>query len=100
MLDLKTKRCPRPKSEGTFCLKVQHIICCPNPLSIIVLLYPNWCRIKHSIQTTHKQTDNDQTGLNLDELIWNELVLCKFTLTSPHLSTSPILRQQKKLTKL
>ena len=28
-----------------------------------------------SIQTIHKQTDHDQTGLNLDELIWDELAL-------------------------
>ena len=73
MLDLKTKCCPRPRA--TFCLKVQHIICCPNLQSIIVLLYLHWFRIKYSIQTIHKQTDHDQTGLNLDELIWDELAL-------------------------
>ena len=56
MLDLKTK-------------------CCPNPQSIIVLLYLHWFRIKYSIQTIHKQTDHDQTGINLDELIWDELAL-------------------------
>ena len=36
-----------------------------------VLLYLHWFRIKYSIQ----QTDHDQTGLNLDELIWDELAL-------------------------
>ena len=33
----------RPRE--TFWLKVQHIICCPNPQSIIVLLYLQWVRI-------------------------------------------------------
>ena len=30
------------RPRATFCLKVQHIICCPNPQSIIVLLYLHW----------------------------------------------------------
>ena len=60
------------RPRATFCLKVQHIICCPNPQSIIVLLYLHWIRITYSIKTIHKQTDHDQTGLNLDELIWDE----------------------------
>ena len=59
--------------RATYDLKVQHIICCPNPLSIIVLLYFLWLRIKYSTHTIHKQTDHDQTGLDLDELIWDEL---------------------------
>ena len=77
MLDLKTKCCPRPGPRATFCLKVQHIICCTDPQSIIVLLYMylHWLRITYSIKTIHKQTDHDQTGLNLDELIWDELAL-------------------------
>ena len=50
------------RPRATFCLKVQHIICCPNPQSIIVLLYLPWFRIKYSIQTIHKQTDYDQTA--------------------------------------
>ena len=53
----------------------QHIICCPNPQSFIALLYLHWLRIKYSIKTIHKQTDHDQTGLNLDKLIWDELAL-------------------------
>ena len=69
MLDLKTKCCPRPKAEVNIFLKVQHITCRPNSQSIIVLLYLHWFRIKYSIQTIHKQTNLDQTGLNLDELI-------------------------------
>ena len=62
------------RPRATFCLQVQHIICCLNPQSIIVLLYLHWFRIKYSmtIQTIHKQW-HDQTGLNLDELIWDEL---------------------------
>ena len=56
MLDMKTK-------------------CCPNPQSIIVMLYLHWFRIKNSIQTIHKQTDHDQIGFNLDGLIWDELAL-------------------------
>ena len=86
MLDLQTKCCPRPRA--TFCLKVQHIICCPNPQSIIVLLYLHWFRIKYSIQTIHKQTDHDQTGLNLDKLILDELDLVwinSYTITPVHL---------------
>ena len=66
------------RPRATFCLKVQHIICCPNPQSIIVLLYLHWFRIKYNIQTIiHNQTDHDQTGLNLDdwELIYYELAL-------------------------
>ena len=47
----------------------------PESQSIIVLLYLHWFRIKYSIQTIHKQTDHDQTGLNFDELIWDELAL-------------------------
>ena len=39
-----------------------------------VLLYLHWFR-KYSIQTIHKQTDYDQTGLNLDELIWDKYTL-------------------------
>ena len=65
----------RPKVKMTFCLKVQHIICCPSYLSIIVLLYLHWFRIKCNIQTIHKQNDNDQPGFNLDEMIWDELDL-------------------------
>ena len=65
MLDLNTK----------CCLKDQHITCCPNPKSIIVLLYIHWFRIMYSIQTIHKQTDHEQTGPTLDELIWDELAL-------------------------
>ena len=75
------------RSRATFWLKVQHIICCPNPQSIIVLLYLHWFRIKCSIQTIHKQTDHDQTGLNLDELIWDELALVlinSYTITHVH----------------
>ena len=45
------------RTRATFCLQVQHIICCPHHQSIIVLLYLHWFRIKYSIQTTHKQTD-------------------------------------------
>ena len=71
-----------------FCfLKVQHMICCPNPQSIIVLLYLHWLRIKYSIQTIHKQTDHDQTGLKLEELIWDELALVwinSYTITPVH----------------
>ena len=63
------------RPRATFCLQVQHIICYPNPQSIIVLLYLHWFMIKYSIQTIHKNTDHDQTGLNLDELIWDELAL-------------------------
>ena len=65
----------------------QHIICCQNPQSIIVLLYLHWFRIKYSIQIIHKQTDHDQTGLNLDELIWDELALVwinSYTITPVH----------------
>ena len=29
--------------------------------------------IKYSIETIHKQAEYDQTGLNLDEFIWDEL---------------------------
>ena len=55
-------------------MKFKHIICCSNPLSIIVLLYLHWLRLKYSIQTIHKKLhDHNQTGLNLDELIWGEL---------------------------
>ena len=89
MLDLKTKCCPTSKAEGNILsetykgktkfnidlIKVQHIICSPNPQSIIVVLYLYWLRIKYSIQTIHQQTDHDQTGLNLDELILDELAL-------------------------
>ena len=75
MLDLKKNVARGLRPRATFCLKVQHIICCPNPQSIIVLLYLHWFRIKYSIQTIHKQTDHDQTDLNLDELIWDELAL-------------------------
>ena len=63
------------RPRATFCLKVQHIICCPHHQSIIVLLYLHWFRIRYSIQTIHKQTYHDQTGLNLDELIWDQLAL-------------------------
>ena len=85
MLDLKTKCCRRPRA--TFYLQVQHIICCPNPQSIIVLLYLHWIRITYSIKTIHKQTDHDQTVLNLDELIWDELALVwinSYTITPVH----------------
>ena len=78
----------RPRT--TLCLQVQHIICCPNPQSIIVLLYLHWFRIKYSIQTIHKQTDHDQTGINLDELIWDELALVwinSYTIIPVHLSS-------------
>ena len=78
-------RGPRPRA--TFCLKVQLIIWCPNPQSIIVLLYLHWFRIKYSIQTIHKQTDHDQTGLNLDELILDEFALVlinSYTITPVH----------------
>ena len=78
-------RCRRPRA--LFCLKVQHIICCQNPQSIIVLLYLHWFRIKYSIQSIHNQTDHDQAGLNLDELFWNELawvwINC-YTITPVH----------------
>ena len=73
MLDLKTKCCPRPKS-------------------IIVLLYPHWFKINYSIQSIHKQTDDDQTGLNLDELIWDELALVRINSYTSHLSMSSRLR--------
>ena len=76
------------RPRATFCLKVQHIICCPHHKSIIVLLYLHWFRIKYGIQTTYKQTDNDQTGLNLHELIWDELALVRinsYTITSVHI---------------
>ena len=43
------------------------------PEAKIVLLYLLWFRIKYSIQTIHKQTDDGQTGLSLDELIWDEV---------------------------
>ena len=82
MLDLKTKCCPRPKA--TFCLLVQHIICCPNIQLKIVLIYLHWFRIKYSIQTITKQTDHDQTGLNLDELIWDEKLYCELKLLHHH----------------
>ena len=75
------------RPRATFCLKVQHIICCPNPQSIIVLLYLHWFIIKYSVQTIHKHTDHNQTGLNFDELIWNELVLVwinSYTITPVH----------------
>ena len=36
------------RPRASFCLKVQHIICCPNPQSIIVLLYLHWFSIKYS----------------------------------------------------
>ena len=75
------------RPRATFCLKVQHIICCPHHQSIIVLLYLHWFRIKYSIQTIHKQIDHDQTGLNLDELIWDELALVwinSYTITHVH----------------
>ena len=78
------------RPRATFCLKVQHIICCPNPQSIIVLLYLHWLRITYtwySIKPIHKQTLNDQTGLNLDELIWDELALVwinSYTITPVH----------------
>ena len=68
MLDLKTK-------------------CCPNPRSIIVLLYLHWLRIKYSIQTIHKQTDHDETSLSLDELIWDKLALVwinSYNITTVH----------------
>ena len=58
-----------------FCLKVQHIIRCPHHQSISVLLYFHCFRIKYSIETIHKHTDNDQTGQDLDELILDELDL-------------------------
>ena len=67
------------RNEATFCLKVKHIICCPNPKLIIVLLYLHW--------TVYKRTDHDQTGLNLDELIWDELALVwinSYTITPVH----------------
>ena len=44
------------RPRATFCLKVQHIICCPNSQSIIVLLYLHWFMIKYSIQTIYKNT--------------------------------------------
>ena len=87
------------RPRATFWLKVQHIICCPNPQSIIVLLYLHWVRIKYSIQTIHKQTNHDQTGLNLDELIWDELALVwinSYTITLVHI----IQVANKKLTQL
>ena len=73
------------RPRATFCLKVQHIICCPHHQSLIVLLYLHWSRITYSIKTIHKQTDHDQTGLNLDELIWDELALVwiNFYTTTP-----------------
>ena len=71
-----------------FCL-IFFLICWPNPLSITVLLYLHWLRIKYSIQTIHKQTDHDQTGLNLDELFGTNKFYCELTLTPSHLSTSP-----------
>ena len=75
------------RPSAIFCLKVQHIICCPNPQSIIVLLYLHCFRIKYSIETIHKLTDHDQTGLNLDELIWDELAsvwINSYTITPVH----------------
>ena len=75
------------RPRATFCLQVKHIICCPNPQSIIVLLCLHWLRINYSIQTIHKHTDHDQTGLNLDELIWDELALVwinSYTITPVH----------------
>ena len=75
------------RPRATFCLKVQHIICFPNPQSIIVLLYLHWLRITYSIKTKHKQTDHDQTGFNFDELIWDELALVwiySYTITPVH----------------
>ena len=81
------------RPRATFCLKVQHIICCPNPQSIIVLLYLHWLRITYSIKTIHKQTDHDQTGLNWDELIWDELALVRinsYTITPAH-----VIREQQ-----
>ena len=76
------------RPRATFCLKVQHIISCPNPQSIIVLLYLHWLKIKYSIQTIHKQTDHDHTDYNLDELICDELALVwlnSYTITSVHI---------------
>ena len=75
--------------RALFCLKVQHIICCPNLQSITVLLYLHWFRIKYSTQTIHKQSDHDQTGLNLDELILDELALVLINSTPSQMSTSP-----------
>ena len=80
-----------PEAEGRgqhmICLKVQHIICCPHHQSIIVLLYLHLFRVTYSIQNIHNQTDHDQTGLNLDELIWDELALVwinSYTITPVH----------------
>ena len=74
--------------QNVFCMKVQHIISCPNPQSIIVLLYLHWLKIKYSIKTIHKQTDHDHTDFNLDELICDELALVwlnSYTITSVHI---------------
>ena len=63
------------------------------------LLYLHWFRIKYSIQTIHKQTDHDQTGLNLDELILDEFALVlinSYTITPVHV----IQVVSKKLTQL
>ena len=75
------------RPRAIFCLQVQHIICCPHHQSIIVLLYLHWLMIMYSIKTIHKQTDHDQTGLNLDELIWDKLALVwinSYTITPVH----------------
>ena len=45
------------------------------PSQYFFWLYLHRFRIKYSIQTIYKQTNHDQTGLNLDELIWDELPL-------------------------
>ena len=56
------------------------------------LLYSRLFKINYSIQSIHKQTDDDQTGLNLDELIWDELALVRIKSYTSHLSMSHRLR--------
>ena len=55
----------------------------PNPLSIIVFVMYTFIGLGSSTQTIHKQTTHEQTGLNLDELIWDELDLVLIH-TCPH----------------
>ena len=61
-----------PKAEGKILSEGPTYHKLPESLSIIVLLYLHWLKIKYSIQSIHKQTDHDPTGLNLDELILDE----------------------------
>ena len=87
----KIKCCPRPRgnilSEGP----IYHMLS-KSPVNNIVLLYLHWFRIKFTIQTIHKQTDDDQTGPDFENWFGTNLALVWINSYTIKLSRHPGLR--------